>query len=117
MKAHVRAAVAAIALAHALGRNVSSVYDYEAGGHKRINATISGNSVNAYDYDSGCHITGGLPSLFHYGEGAHLQLNPTGSGTYSGFDYDTSSHFSININGNQAQIFDYGEGSYFNYVA
>jgi hypothetical protein len=117
MKPHVRAAAAAVSLSHALGRRISSIHDYDSGGYKQICASVEGGSVNAYDYDSSCYITGSMSSLYHYGEGAYLQLNATSSGQYSGFDYDTGSHFSVSISGNRAQIYDYGEGSYFTYSA
>jgi hypothetical protein len=117
MKSHVRAAAAAVALSHGFGRDVTSVYDYNEGGYKQIKISVTGSAVNGYDYDNSCYISGSLPSLYHYGESSYLQLTPNGTGEYKGYDYDTSSYFSVKINGNQAQIYDYGEGSYFTYSA
>ena len=115
MKPHVRAAAAAVALANGLGRNVSGVHDYSGGGHQNISVSISGASVNGYDYANTCHISGTLPNLYHYGVSAHLQLTPSGAGTYNGYDYDTSSHFSVKVVGNRADIYDYDESANFAY--
>lgn len=37
----------------------------------RVEVTISGNRVSGYDYTNACHFDGNLPSLYHYGQGAH----------------------------------------------
>jgi hypothetical protein len=73
--------------------------------------------VNGYDYTNSCHISGTLPNLYHYGVSSHLQLTPSDSGTYNGYDYDTSSQFSVRVTGNRADIYDYGESAYFSYTA
>jgi hypothetical protein len=117
MKQHVRAAAAAIALAHSMGRNITGVHDYSGGGYKSISVSISGNNVSGYDYASNCHVSGTLPSLYHYGVSSHLQLTPNGTGAYNGYDYNTSTHFTVRVSGNRADIYDYGESAYFSYSA
>jgi hypothetical protein len=119
MKPHVRAATAAVALAHVMGRSINGVHDYSEGLHKIINVAVSGAAVSGYDYTSNCHISGTLPNLCHHGESSHLQLTPKGSGTYDGYDYDydTSSYFSVKVAGNRADGYDYSESAYFAYSA
>ncbi|SCW39189.1 hypothetical protein SAMN02927900_01305 [Rhizobium mongolense subsp. loessense] len=117
MKSNVRAAVAAMAIAHARGRSVSSVYDYKNSCHVNISANVSGNTINGYDYGSSCHFGGSFPGMYHYGTGKHIDLNITGGGKYSGYDYDTSSHFEVTVRGNNADIYDYGESAHFSYSA
>lgn len=117
MKPHVRAAVAAIALSHASGRKVSSVYSYLDSGYINIDALVSGNRVSGYDYTNSCHVGGNLPSLYHYGEGAHIDFKPKSDGKYGGYDYASSSHFEVTVKGKSADVYDYGESGYFSYSA
>lgn len=117
MKPSVRAAVAAIASAHSGNKNVTSVYSHAESSRRTITATVNGGSVTSYDHESSCHINGSLPSLYHYGVGAHITLNSNGSGSYNGYDYDTGSHFTVSVNGHAVQIYDHGESSHFAYSA
>jgi hypothetical protein len=115
MKPNVRAAIAAITLSHSLGRKVSSVYAYSDGGYINIDATVTGDKVDGYDYSSGCHVGGRLPNLYHYGQNAHIDLKSKGQGKYDGYDYGDNCHFEVAVKGNSADIYDYGTGGYFSY--
>ncbi|BAB48059.1 hypothetical protein [Mesorhizobium japonicum] len=115
MKPHVRAAVAAIALSHSSGRNVSSVYSYSELKYVNIDASVQGNVVDAYDYNNSCHIDGTLPSLYHYGQNSHIDLQPQSGGQYDGYDYGSNSHFELTVSGNSAELYDYGEGGFFSF--
>ncbi|NNG74713.1 hypothetical protein HLI18_33830 [Rhizobium laguerreae] len=117
MKPSVRAAIAAIASAHSGDNNVGSVYSHSESSRRTITVTVNGSSVTSYDHESGCHINGSLPSLYHYGVGAHITLNPRGDGSYDGYDYDTGSHFTVSVSGHMVQIYDHGESSNFAYSA
>lgn len=81
-----------------------------------MSVSLNGDTVNGYDYTNSCHISGTLPSLYHYGVSAHLQLKPDGRGSYSGYDYHSSCHFSVRVSGSRADVYDYGESSYFAYT-
>ncbi len=79
MKSHTRSAVAYIA-----GRIISkidggSIYDHSRAIYANIGGTIDEDSVQVYDYDLGCHISGDRNgfkcSLYHYGDGHHIDLN------------------------------------------
>jgi hypothetical protein len=115
MQPHVRLAAAAIALSHATGKDVSSVYDYSQGKYLSIDASVKEDRVAAYDYGQRCHIDGSLPSLYHYGAGRALDLKTDKPAHYSGYDYDSSCHFEINIKGSNAEFYDYGEGKWFSF--
>lgn len=115
MKPHVRASVAAIALSHASGRAISSIYSYSGDGHMSITANVSGQNVNAYDYTTGSSISGSLSNIHHYGESSSISLTASGNGSYSGHDYGTGSAFTVRVNGGSVEIYDYGEGSHFSY--
>src|SRR5262249_23212569 len=115
MKPHVRAAVAAIALADAGGRKVSSVYDYSTSVYRNIDARVEGDRVTGYDYTAGCHVDGNIPNIYHYGESQHIELKRKGDNKYEGYDYGSSCHYSVTVRGNSADVYDCGESSYFNY--
>ncbi|MGH1407076.1 MAG: hypothetical protein ACRBBJ_11020 [Rhodomicrobiaceae bacterium] len=115
MKTHVRAAVAAISLSHFHNKKVNSVYDYGERGYINIDTSTDGIRVIGYDHTNGCHVDGNLPSLFHYGEGSHLDLNPKGDGKYLGYDYGSSFHFEIQVKGTSAEVYDYGSSGFYSY--
>lgn len=115
MSPETRAAVAAITLAHASGRKISSIYDFSQGGHRSISVSVNNEQVRAYDYMSGCHIQGRLSSVYHYGRSGYIQIKGSSAGKYKGFDYTTSSHFQATVRGRNVSLYDYESGSYFNF--
>ena len=114
MKPNVRAAIAAVAISHATGRPVSSIYVY-GDGYKNIDAKVAGDRVDAYDYSSGAHFDGNMPSLYHYGEGSHVDFKHDGGPRYSGYEYGSGSPFEVTVNGTTAELYDYGAGGFFNF--
>lgn len=113
MKDNTRRAIAYVAL-RAAGKTGSSVFDYSVSSHFNFTGSVEEGRVSIFDYTSGCHITGNLPSLFHYGNGTHLSLK-LDEGRFSGFDYGTSSHFSGTFSESRVSLFDYSTSTYFNY--
>ena len=113
MNTETRRAVALIAGALATGRRPASIYDYSRGSYTNFTGTV-GARVAVYDYDAGCHISGTLPRIYHYGSGAHLSLNVS-SDRFKGYDYGTGSHFTGTIRGRGVSLFDYSVGAYFNF--
>lgn len=76
MEQHVRAASAAIAFAHALDREVLSVYEHEGRRYSRIRVRVTGDIANGCDFDNGCHIASALPSIYHFGAKSYCLLRP-----------------------------------------
>ena len=89
LKPHVRAVIAAIALADSHSRKVSGVYSYSGEGHISIDAEVYGDQIKAWDNSKGSAIEGNFPDLFHYGESAHIEIKRVQSGRYEGYDYGT----------------------------
>ena len=117
MKPEVRAAIAAMAIAHSRKKNISSVYDYKNSRYVKTSATINGSTIDGYDYDVRCHFGGTFPDMYHYGTRKHIELKHDGPGKYSGYDYDERCHFSVDVQAGQATVYDYGEKAYFSYSA
>lgn len=114
-----RRSVAYVAARIVTGKTSGSVYDYSAGGHTSMSATISASDVRAYDYGRGAHFSGRLQgrhySLYDYGRGAHVSLQIMGS-KFSGYDYGAGCHFSGTVKSNgSVSLYDYGAGSCFSF--
>jgi hypothetical protein len=119
MKPHTRRAVAAAALAVTSGETPSSVYDYGASKYVSFSGSVTSAAVDLYDYGQRCHVGGnrnGLKaSLFHYGNGKHIDLEDQGGGKFSGFDYDSGKHYDVTVEGTSVSLYDYEHSAYFNY--
>lgn len=124
MKPGPRALVSYVAGAIATGRNGSNIYDYSQGGYRQISGLVTPTSVNIFDYSDSCYFTGtGVGSrevgvnlsLYHYGQGAHINLNVQGT-QFNGYDYGSGNYFSGHIAGNAVSLYDYGTGQYHNYL-
>jgi hypothetical protein len=109
-----RRAVAYIAARLVSGKTASAVYDYGVSRYFHFSGDVRAGTVNVYDHDQACHIGGTLPSLYHYGNKKHLNLEIKGS-QFSGYDYDSGKHFSGSISGSAVSLYDYQTGRYYNF--
>jgi hypothetical protein len=100
-----RACVAYI-VAGLSGARGSSVYDFSQSKHISISGSVDSSSVDIYDYERSCHVSGSPDNLYDYGNSAHIQLTVEGS-QFNGYDYASSKHFSGNVNGNSISVYDY----------
>jgi hypothetical protein len=117
LKPHVRGAMAAAAIAATTQKSISAIYSYSEGGYLKISIAVKGTKTNGYDYSNSCHVSGILPSLYHYGESSHISLKEKSSGKFAGYDYGSSSHFDITVTRRSASLYDYGDGKWHNYTA
>lgn len=117
MNDHTRRAVACIAAAVRKGK-AGSVYDYAASRYFTFSASVEGGQVSAYDYEQHCHISGTLPSLYHYGNRNHLTLNVKPDGNLEGYDYASGNHFSGKVDASgSVSVYDHEQRRYFSYSA
>lgn len=110
-------------IAYIAGRLISklpanSVYDYQKGKYTFVDGTVNKRTVEIFDYDQGCHISGESSgsefSLFHYGSSHFIDLRISGN-AFEGFDYGSSTFFSGDVNGGSISLFDYQKGNFFQY--
>ena len=119
MKANQRAAVAGIIMALINDNQIRTVYSYELASHISLSGTVKKNQVKVYDYSRSCHITGNSNdgrkySLYDYGTSGHISITVNGKNA-SGYDYGKGYHFSCSVNRRSASFYDYETGQYYNY--
>ncbi len=114
MNAHARRAVAYIAARLASGLSAGAVYDYSEGRYVNFSGQVTAQNVNVYDYDEGAYVSGNPSSLYHYGDGAFIQLRLNGP-QFNGYDYGSGQFYSGSVRGRNVSLYDYEHGSYFNY--
>jgi hypothetical protein len=110
-----RRAVAYIAARMAGRRDAGSVYDFSAGRHFHFSGQVEPGSVQVYDYDSRCHISGSPSSLYHFGNQRHLSLTLSGS-SFSGYDFSSRAHFNGSVSGSSVSVYDFDVGQHFQYA-
>lgn len=115
-----RAAIAAIVIAISKKNIIQSVYSYEQGKHVTLSGKADTKTINLYDYDRGCHVSGNASqnynySLYDYGVSAHISLVIKGT-KFDGYDYKSSKHFSGTVNGSSVSIYDYETGAYYQFA-
>ena len=117
MKNSTRLKVAAAVGAKFHKKSISSVYDHSEKSYKNITANVTNGSLSGYDYSSSKHFSGtGNNDLtfYDYETSSHVNLNLDGN-SFSGYDYNSSKHFSGMINGNSISLYDYETSRYYNY--
>ena len=114
MKPHTRRAVAYIIGCFISGKHSSAIYDFSSSRHYPFSFHSSPSGISAYDYTKRCHISGGLTSIYHYGNRQFISIQ-TNDNNFSGYDYDERCYFSGTVNGSNITLYDYGVVSYFNF--
>ncbi len=118
MKENTRACVAYIAGCFISNKKTSSVYDQSRSKHFNINGSVESETVNIYDYERGCYVTGGASGadfkLLDHGNGKPITIT-FDKDKFAGYDEDSSTHFRGMVNGGLVSVFDYGESNWFRY--
>jgi hypothetical protein len=114
MNASLRACIANIA-AQLAGQNTSgTVYDHTQNKHVSVSGSVTGTSVNLYDHDRGCHVSGSPSNLYDHGEGNHLSLTMQGM-RFDGYDHGSAWHYSGDISGSSVTIYDHETAEHHHY--
>ena len=117
MKDSARARVAAIVGAASKGKNISSVYDYSSGGHRNTSVSINGGQISGFDYTTSSHFSGGGSGnldFYDYETSKHVQLKMNGN-NFDGYDYHSGRHFSGTVNSGSVSLYDYETAQHHNY--
>ena len=112
MKEEIRRAVAFAVLAPSEGNKDCEIYSYDNDRRSKF----SGNSGDFHDYDSGARVTRFGPDLYHYGLWHYVNLT-AGAESFSGYDHGSKCHFEGVVKGEIVQLYDHGEGRYYDYSA
>ena len=109
MKEEIRRAVAFAVLARD-GQQDCEIYSYEQGRHSKF----SGNANDFWDYGMGARIARFGPDLYHYGFWQYISLT-VNADSFSGYDHGSNCHFEGVVKGVTLQLYDHGEGRYYEY--
>lgn len=109
--ADVRASIAAIVLAHATGKAVELIYDYQEERHRTISARFYGNLLAALDGERRAKLSGELPDLFDHKSRNYIRLTQE-DGQYTGFEHQSQTHFRAEIRGSSVALFDHSDESW-----
>jgi hypothetical protein len=114
MKPHTRIAIAYIVGCLISGKHSTVVYDYASSKPCSFSINSSTSGISVYDYSKRCYISGGLTSIYHYGNRQYISIEIKGK-NFNGYDYDGRCYFSGSVNSRSVSLYDYGVASYFNY--
>lgn len=115
MKDSTRARVVAVVTSAFKKTSVSSVYDHQAGQHRRVSADAFQDKVSGYDHDSSTHFAGGGSSnlnFYDYETSSHVLLKLE-EDKFSGYDYYTQSHFQGTVSKNSVSFYDHETGQHY----
>lgn len=109
-----RACVAYVAGRLVSGVETGSIYDHSESKHVSISGEVYSKRIAVYDYGRNCHFSGNPPNLFDYGTSSHLTLNVEGA-RFDGYDFHGKSHFSGSVSGGNVDVYDFAESRHFSY--
>lgn len=105
MNAHTRRAVAYIAGRLASASTATGVTDLSEATRFLFSGRVDTEEVSVYDHAEGCHIGGAPSSLYHFGNGANIELAMDGA-QFSGYDFDSANHFHGSVQGKRVRLYD-----------
>jgi hypothetical protein len=104
MNAHTRRAVAYIAGRLASDSTATGVSDLSESSRRYLfSGRVNTEDVNVYDHDTGCHIAGAPSSLYHFGNGAQIELSMDGA-QFSGHDFDSGHYFHGSVQAKRVRL-------------
>jgi hypothetical protein len=116
MEQHVRAAMAATAIAHHTGRRIAFIVDVSQNTRHCIGAMVTGKRVNGYDFSLSCHFNGNIPHIYHFADQRYVDLEPRGDGLYDGFDHGSKMPFVIRVADCEAEVRDGSDDGLHRYI-
>jgi len=99
---------------HVVTPETAELYDVSRSKYVPISGQVDSKKVNIYDHERSCHITSNADMLYDHGNGKYISYKLTDN-IFEGYDYDTSTHYSGMIKGNEISIYDLRERAYFLY--
>lgn len=112
MAPHTRAMIAATAYAFVSGRKVAGVHDHWSGQDLQIAAEARGSQLQGFDGDRMAQFACTLPELYDAGDKAFVSLEIAGSSA-RGYDRASESAWAAEVSGQQVQVYDYSQGTWF----
>lgn len=115
METNKRACFALIAATLVNKHQYNSVYDYQQGRHINVSSSnVTTSTPSFWDHNRGGAISGSTQSMYDFPSSAHVSINVNGN-RVDCFDYESSSHISFTVNNNSVSAYDYETSSHYNY--
>ncbi len=111
-----RACFALIAAAIVNRREYLSVYDFQISGHLNITASnVQTNTPSFYDHNRGGAVSGSLNSMYDFPSSSHVSMTLNGN-QVNCYDYESGYHINFNVNGNSVSAYDFQTSSHYNFI-
>ena len=115
MEMNKRACFAVIAATLVNKKQYNSVYDYFQNKHIAISVSNAGTRApDFYDHNRRGSVSGDDQSMYDYPSSSHVSININGNNVEC-FDYESNKHISFNVNGTDVSAYDYETSSHYNY--
>ena len=115
MEANKRACFALVAATLVNRQQYNGVYDFHQSRHISVSTSNADTSTpNFYDHNRGAYVSGNSQSMYDYATSAHVSINMNGN-IVDCYDYESSTYISFTVNGTSVGAYDYETGSHYNY--
>ena len=96
-------------------RQYNGVYDYQQSKHiSASSSNVETNTPSFWDFNRDGAISGNTQGMYDYPTSSHVSINVQGS-RMDCYDYETRSHITFHVNGNSVSAYDFETSSHYNY--
>ena len=115
MEANKRACFALVAATLVNKKQYHCVYDYYQSKHISVSVSnAESNTPNFYDHNRGASITGNSQGMYDYATSSHVSININGK-RGDCYDYESGTYISFSVNGSNVGAYDYEISSHCSY--
>lgn len=116
MEDNKRACFAVVAATIVNKRQYNGVYDYHQSRHFSVSCSnVTTSTPNFYDYNRGGVVSGNAQGMYDYATSSHVSINMNGN-RVDCYDYESSTHVIFTVNGSNVGVYDYATSSHYNYT-
>ena len=90
-------------------------YNFQIGGHLSISASnVQTSTPSFYDHNRGGAISGSLNGMYDFPSSSHVSMTINGN-QVNCYDFESGYHISFNVNGNSVSAYDFADSCHYNY--
>lgn len=115
MEANKRACFAVVAATLVNAKRYNDVYDYQQSRHIAISVSNADSKTpHFYDHNRGAAVSGSNQGMYDYATSSHVSIHVNGK-RVDCYDYETSSHITFTVNSNGVSAYDFETSMHYNY--